>query len=189
MFLNINIVLPCSCVDMTAQPFCTRCIINPEFFFFFFLINKITELSLNWGNAQMSYIKQQLICNNRWGILHLYTTVSYRLGKLCHDMSCRIFGFADVFYFPRIKPTKVLFYPFNHLLDSTHRTLSAECFYDNLSIAFHTNITKTEVPCKTCLVMSSPLQALSLEQSWMIPWVKPWKWPWKWPDWLDVDPA
>ena len=137
---------------------------NMIIYLFIFLINKITELSLNWVNAQMSYIKQQLICNNRWGIFHPYTAISYRLGKLCHDMCCRIFGSADVFNFPRIEHPKAHFYPFNHLLDSTHRTLSAESFYYSLSIAFHTNITKTEIPCKT----DALLHCLRLQSSGVV---------------------
>ena len=96
----------------------------------------------------MSYIKQQLICNNRWNIFHPYATISYRLGKLCHDMCCRISSPAHVVYFPRIKNTKVHFNPFYHLLDGTYWTICAEGFYDNLCITFHTDISKTEVPRK-----------------------------------------
>ena len=56
----------------------------------------------------MSYIIQQLICNNRWSVFHPYTTINYRLGILCHEMCCRISGPANVVYFPRIKNIEII---------------------------------------------------------------------------------
>ena len=118
--------------------------------FFFFLINKLTDFSLNRSDAQVSYIIQQLILNDRWVIFHPNTTVSYNFGILCHDMSCRIYGSADMFYFPWIKTIKIHFYTLNHLLDRTNRTLSAKSFYDNLGIALYTNLVLTLYVARQC---------------------------------------
>ena len=97
------------------------------FFFFLFFITSLWKLSLNWTIVQQSYIIENLVCSNRWSILHPCYT---HLAMMCAAMFPLLrIGLSSTSW-TRPKNSG----PFNLVLDCLHFLSAKSAFSNHFSV-------------------------------------------------------